>query len=164
MKLAQEGSLAQRSIDYDLYPVSHLKRTIRQNNLEIWNNRWLSSTCCPITHKHLPTVFYRLRIKKVFHPNYCLTQFLTNHGKLNAYLERFKTRSDQTCSHCIGETEDAEHVVFSCALYEDRLQQLIDKVIVQGFQWHCELKELIDFNIFSSFNKFCISIFKNRNM
>ncbi len=72
-KLAKEGAIAHRSIDYELIPMSYIKRTIYNKNIEIWNTRWQSSQTGSTTQKYFPTVYDRMIVKKTFTPSYYLT-------------------------------------------------------------------------------------------
>jgi hypothetical protein len=53
----------------------------RNKNMNEWNNRWINTIKGPITRKFIPTVDFRLKIKKHFNTNYELTQILTGHGR-----------------------------------------------------------------------------------
>lgn len=42
------------------------------------------------------------------------TQFLTNHGSFNQYLNSFEIRNPASCESCGANEETAEHFLFKC--------------------------------------------------
>jgi hypothetical protein len=81
--LAKEGARSHRSFDYDLMPVSYVKRIFFDKTIELWNDRWLNATTGSATRTFIPSIRERARMKKYFKPNFYLTQFLTNDGKFS---------------------------------------------------------------------------------
>jgi hypothetical protein len=100
--LAKQAAISHKSFDYDLIPISYLKKVINDNALQIWNERWISSEVGGTTRKYFPTVYDRIKCKKYFVSNFYLTQFMTNHGKFAKYLTRFGVENNSNCSTCIG--------------------------------------------------------------
>ena len=50
--------------------------------------------------------------------NFANMQFLTNHGNFNTYLHKIKKSNNATCK-CGNGSEDAEHVLLQCILYNE---------------------------------------------
>jgi ribonuclease HI len=159
-KLAKEGAIAHRSIDYELIPMSYIKRTIYNRNIEIWNTRWQSSQTGSSTRKYFPTVYDRMIVKKTFTPSYYLTQFITNHGKFSNYLYRFKLRSDSFCPHCKGIIGEAEHIIYECPVYQEHRERLMEITESNRIDWPCTQRQLISCQLFKAFYDFCNEIFK----
>ncbi len=106
------------------------------------NQKWISSETGSKTQKYFPTVYHRLQAKKFFRSSYYMTQFITNHGKFNAYLTRFKLKDQSICDNC-KITENAQHIIYDCIKFNDQREQLICNLIANGTQWPCNLSALI---------------------
>jgi hypothetical protein len=65
-KLAKAGSTAHRSIDYDIIPLSYIKRIIYEKNLQLWNTRWLSTPNGATTKKIFSYSFRSTKSQKDF--------------------------------------------------------------------------------------------------
>jgi hypothetical protein len=161
--LAKAGATAHRSIDYDIIPMSYIKRIIYKKNLELWNTRWLNTPNGATTKKYFPTVFDRQKVNKTFDANYYVTQFLTNHGSFNAYLHRFTIRDDQSCTHCHALIANAEHIIYDCPEYQQLRNKLIVSLEVESVNWPCIQRLFISSKAFEYFKNFCISIFNINN-
>jgi len=124
-------------IVYQHYPQSFAKRYLRAKSIEIWNQRWIDTTKGQITHQFLPTVYTRISLKH-FKTNYIVTQYLTNHGKFNKYLNRFKVEDSPLC-HCNNESEDdVYHRIFYCNKYITERCQLQNIANSLGIQLNCQ--------------------------
>ncbi len=126
--LTKSGAVAHRSIDFQLIPMSYIKKHLYNKNIQIWNSRWNSSLTGETTKKYFPIIGSRLKAKNFFKADYYLTQFITNHGKFNSYLNRFKLRDDSNCDHCNGIIGDAEHMLYTCPQFNEERQILIDLI------------------------------------
>jgi hypothetical protein len=162
-KLAKAGSTAHRSIDYDIIPMSYIKRIIYEKNLQLWNTRWLNTPNGATTKKYFPTVFDRQKVKKTFGTNYYLTQFLTNHGSFNAYLHRFTLRDHSRCTHCDALIENAEHIIYDCPEYQEQRNQFIDRLESQEISWPCIQRVFISSKAIEYFKIFCMSVLNINN-
>jgi hypothetical protein len=106
----------------------------------------------------MPNIDYRLEIKKHFETDFYLTQMITNHGRFNDYLTRFKLMDNKNCGQCL-EVEDYNHVIFDCIKYEEERAPLIEKVLENKNVWPCNQSILLSKNIFNTFKIFCNTVF-----
>jgi hypothetical protein len=88
--LAKAAAVSHQSISYDLIPVSYVKRLVYQKNINIWNQRWISSETGSETQKYFPTVYHRLQAKKFFRTSYYMTQFITNSSVDMGFLRQYE--------------------------------------------------------------------------
>jgi hypothetical protein len=156
-ELANYGSLSHQSMAYDLVPNSYVKKIIRNRNIEIWNERWRNSSTGSQTRQFIPSVEYRFKIKNHFKTDYVLTQFLTGHGKFNAYLNRFHIKSNSFCDKCGANEENVSHIIFDCSEVQQNREQL-KNICEQNFHWPIEPYILLNKKIFDNFKTFCNSI------
>jgi hypothetical protein len=92
------------------------------------------------TKKFFPTVYHR--IKKHFVTDFHMTQVLTNHGKLNNYLMRFKERDD-VYEVCTAAIDDSEHIIYDCIKFDVMRAQLISELERIDCRWPCPLPQLL---------------------
>jgi ribonuclease HI len=153
-KLAKEAAVCHNRIAYDKYPLSFLKKTIYDKNIEIWDQRWKTTDKALTTTKFFPTIYDRKKVKKYFEPDFYVTQVITGHGKFNEYLKRFKIKDDNNCYEC-GSVDDSEHKVYYCKTYERYRIQLIRDMEMNNIEWPCPQHVLLNKYIFNSFKHFC---------
>ena len=102
-----------------------LKRIMRQDSLQRWQEKWDASEKGRWIHRLIPHVNEWVN-RKHGEVNYYLTQMLSNHGCFRAYLHRFKHEEIPQCPAGCGVPEDAEHVFFWCQRYTDERKKLED--------------------------------------
>ncbi|XP_052738569.1 uncharacterized protein LOC128198262 [Bicyclus anynana] len=114
--------------DYDLCPISFVKREIRKDSLQKWNQRYKTGETAGITKIFFPDVLNSYNIIRKLQPTYLLTQIFTGHGGFAEYLHRYKRKD---CSGCVyNETtkETIPHLILNCpqhdAAREDLQQEL----------------------------------------
>ena len=90
-----------------------LKKIMRQDSLQRWQEKWNASGKGRWTHRLIPQVDHWVN-RKHGEVNYYLTQILSNHGCFRAYLHRFKHDESPECPAGCKVSEDAEHVFFRC--------------------------------------------------
>ena len=78
-----------------------------------WQEEWSHSTNGAWTRELIPEVgeWTGRRHGEV---SYHLTQLLSGHGNLGAYLNRFAIRDEEVCTRCGAAREDARHVLLEC--------------------------------------------------
>jgi ribonuclease HI len=157
--LAKQASKSHQSYSYDLYPYSYAKRLLKDYFVNEWNERWISSNTGSNTRKFFPTVYDRHHCRKYFSTNFYITQIITNHGKFNQYLERFKLRDKYECE-CDGITAlTSDHLLFECPLLDNKRNTLKEKVIEIYGTFQCNHSQMIDYRIFKHFTNFCVQVF-----
>lgn len=92
------------------------KRILRENTLEEWSQRWVTTPKGATLRKYFPTVGSRMENTWV-HPDYWVSQFLTGHGGFRAKLKKHGLDIDPLCPTC-GVPETAEHIILECIAYE----------------------------------------------
>jgi hypothetical protein len=160
-ELAKRGSTSHRSIDYDLMPISFIKNMIYTDVLNEWNYNWNQSTSGRTTFAFIPTVDYRLKIKKHFCPTFELTQLLTNHGKFNAYLNKYHIKNSPNCERCGEGPEDVDHLIFNCKELAEQRLELQNKCQEIRIQWPCDKRNLLNSKLYDNFSTFCNLILNN---
>jgi len=138
---------------YDMFPLSFVKKYLKQQSLQKWNNEWTSTTKAMHTKNFFPTVFNRIKAK-YYKPNFISTQYISSHGNFNSYLVRFNLSNNYMCD-CERSIESPLHIIYDCDKYCDNRRQLINEVSRIGLKWPpppnllLENKHLcIEFNLF----------------
>ncbi len=158
-QLAKQGSSSHQAFDYDLIPVSYVKKAIYNKTMQIWNDRWINAQTGEITRFYFPTVYDRQKAKKYFTTSFELTQFLTNHGKFNQYLTRFHLKNNIFCDFCHHKIENADHILFDCELHIEKREELIQRIGENGYNWPCNHQTLVNNKNFQHFKNFCEHVF-----
>ena len=92
------------------------KMILREDTLEQWNRRWVTTPNGSTLRKFFPTIKSRLEKKWVL-PDYWVSQILTGHGGFRAKLFKHGKNIDPLCPTC-GVPETAEHILVACTSYE----------------------------------------------
>ena len=88
-----------------------LKKIMRQDSLQRWQEKWDASEKGRWTHRLIPQVDNWVN-RKHGEVNYYLTQMLSNHGCFRAYHYRFRHDESPECLAGYRLPEDAENVFF----------------------------------------------------
>ncbi|XP_045450167.1 uncharacterized protein LOC123658921 [Melitaea cinxia] len=122
--LAKEAPLkSKRAFDYDSCPVSFIKRSIRMQSLDEWNQRYRAGETAGVTRVFFPDATAAHRIIGKIKVDRFVTQVLTGHGGFSEYLYRFKCKESPSCV-CDPEcSESVLHVLLDYpALAYERLR------------------------------------------
>jgi ribonuclease HI len=155
--LAKEAEVSHRRIVYDLIPISHIEKLVYNKSISIWNESWTTTPNGITTQQYIPTITDRLKMKKYFSTNFYLTQILTDHGKFNSYLAKFKIRSHPFCDLCVGKIDNSEHVVYDCLKFKEKREEMKAQM---ECDWPPEKWEFSNSKLFKNFNLYVNSIFK----
>ncbi|XP_073966993.1 uncharacterized protein [Choristoneura fumiferana] len=122
--LAKEAAVgSKKRPDYDLCPVSHVRRTIRMETLEVWNHRYATGSTASTTKIFFPDAVTAYRMIRKIVPRGTTTQFMTGHGGFSEYLTRFRCKEDPSCQCEPGVPENVAHLILQCPMYSiDRLK------------------------------------------
>ncbi|XP_061385418.1 uncharacterized protein LOC133320796 [Danaus plexippus] len=116
--LAKEAAIgSKRRPDYDLCPVSFVKRAIRDRTIGEWDERYRSGTTATVTKLFYPNVVEAYRKVRKTAPTALVTQLMTGHGGFSAYLARFKCKEDPSCTCEPGTEETVTHIVAECPIF-----------------------------------------------
>ncbi|XP_049871211.1 uncharacterized protein LOC126370417 [Pectinophora gossypiella] len=117
--LAKEAALkSKRKPDYDMYPVSFVKRFIRMDTLDEWNRRYSTGHTASTTKLFFPSAVEAYRTVRKLSITKELTQALTGHGGFSEYLTRFKCKENPACACDPGVSETVPHLLVECPIYE----------------------------------------------
>lgn len=117
-QLAKRAALYKKTrADYGSYPLSYVKRTIRQESITLWCERYAKD----LQNKHilyfLPDGQAAFSYARSCRPDRLLTQMLTGHGGFGQYLHRMKLRDSPWCLCEPGTVEDVVHILTECPKY-----------------------------------------------
>ncbi|XP_067141298.1 uncharacterized protein [Centruroides vittatus] len=111
-------------IAYSTLPLSFARALLRGRSMRIWETRWQSDDKGAITHKFFPTVEDRQKIKYNEHDS-ITTTLLSQHGKLNYYLHRFKIIENPNCNCGLPVPDTIEHILYDCSLFDRQRMRII---------------------------------------
>lgn len=97
----------------------HIRKLARTDSLSKWQQEWDNTAKGRWTHRLIPNLSTWVN-RKHGEVTFYLTQFLSGHGCFRKYLHRFGHTTSPFCPECGNIEETPEHVVFTCA----RFQQL----------------------------------------
>nr|XP_037872912.1 uncharacterized protein LOC119629799 [Bombyx mori] len=165
-QLAKEAALKLKTKpDYDLCPVSCVRRQIRLGSLEVWNKRYSDGETAATTKLFFPDVIKAYSIVRHVKPSGILTQVMTGHGGFSAYLNRFKCKENPSCICEPEKPETVEHIIIECPVFSRErydTENLIDyEIKVENICKIVENKYIRD-----KFLEFCKNVAKkviNRN-
>ncbi|XP_045458937.1 uncharacterized protein LOC123669339 [Melitaea cinxia] len=116
--LAKEAALkSKRAFDYDSCPVSFIKRSIRMQSLDEWNQRYRGGETSGVTRVFFPDAIAAYRITSKIRVDGLVTKALTGHGGFSEYLYRFKCKGSPSCVCDPGCSESVLHVLLECPTF-----------------------------------------------
>ena len=95
-------------------------------NLQKWQNRWDNSENGSWTRQLIPQI-KNWKNRRHGELTYEITQFLSNHGKFKCYLNKMNRSPDMKCVFC-KQPENARHVLFNCAKWENQRTKLLGQI------------------------------------
>ncbi|XP_045491150.1 uncharacterized protein LOC123691016 [Colias croceus] len=97
-ELAKEAALGlRRKPDYDLCPVSFVKRILRQDTISEWDRRYDVGGTAGVTKLFFPSAAAAYKVVRKIDITHHTTQVLTGHGGFAFYLNRFKLKDNPSC-------------------------------------------------------------------
>lgn len=120
---------SKRKPDYDLCPVSYIKRMIREGTLHVWDRRYGSGETAGVTRMFFPSAIEAYKVIKKLKITPELTQALTGHGGFAGYLTRFKCKENPACACDPIVDETFPHLLLDCPQHDvDRfnVENLLD--------------------------------------
>ncbi|XP_048480282.1 uncharacterized protein LOC119694816, partial [Plutella xylostella] len=110
--------------DYAEVPLSYVRKKIRSETVQKWQDRYDSSETGSITKMFLPDVDKAYRIIREAKPNHFQTQILTGHGGFGEYLHRFNLKQHPGCECDATVNESVLHLLLECPRFQLRRQDL----------------------------------------
>lgn len=159
-ELAKEAAIkSKKKPEYDLCPISFVKRCVRMETLDEWNRRYVTGETGSITKLFFPNAVTAHRIVKKMEASSITTQIMTGHGGFSEYLHRFKCKENPSCI-CDNIThETIPHILFECPTFalerfniEQQIGNKIESGTVSEIMLNTEMRE--------KFMNYCIKIVK----
>jgi hypothetical protein len=115
-----------------MIPKSAVRKKLRAESIEKWENEWQNTTKGEETKIYFHTVAQRLKQRIPLTSK--LTTMLTGHGRLKAYYHRFHIIDDPTCP-CKGGEQTVDHILYECKKLNDERKKLRGNIIRKGGTW-----------------------------
>ncbi|KAJ2947205.1 hypothetical protein O0L34_g16913 [Tuta absoluta] len=114
-ELAKHAALNMKTApDYDCRPISFVKRTLRLETLQEWNERYVNGETAETTKIFFPNVVVAYKLIKKITLTPVLVQVLTGHGGFGQYLHRFKCKDNPSCVCDSDKEESIMHLLLEC--------------------------------------------------
>jgi ribonuclease HI len=119
-------------ISYSKVPKSAVNSELEESGLLKWQRDWDYSSKGALTKSFFPNIKDRLT-KRL---NMCLnlSTIVTGHGKLKAYLHRFKIIDNPMCP-CKMNPQTTDHLIRECPLLNKQRQRLKNNITRAGGRW-----------------------------
>jgi hypothetical protein len=132
---------------------------LREKTIDIWNQRWESTTKSLQTKLFFPRITDRKKAKH-FTPDFQTTQVMTNHGIFKSYLNQFNIIDNNECDLCLTE-DNANHRVFYCRKFDENRSEFLMNSGIDRNNWAINCQQLVDHKNFIYFKSFCCVITEN---
>lgn len=142
-KLAKQATKLGLNVSYSKVPESYLKNKINSILISEWQREWEIDDKGRHVFKFIPSISKFLQ-NKHFKITHQLTQLLTGHGGLNAYLRRFNIQTNENCDCGQNVPQTVDHLLFWCPHLDNDRTPLERRVLLDGHNWPCEGNTLID--------------------
>ena len=153
-RLAKEAALSVGEVVYDKIPKEVIVTKEKKKALDMWEQQWITTTKGAVTKSFFPSVTSRLRLNIHIFPE--LTIFLTGHGKLRTYCNRFGFSDNSMCV-CNEEEQTVDHLIYHCGKLREQRNQMIRDIRNSGGAWPTTNDQIIK-NHLKKFTKFIRSI------
>jgi ferredoxin-thioredoxin reductase catalytic subunit len=110
------------SVSYNKIPKSAVKRELESRSVDKWQSDWNLTTKGMTTKDYLPKVTERMNMKISI--NQSFTTMMTGHGKIKAYLHRFKLIGLATCPCRDNTDQTKDHIIYECELLKTQRDNL----------------------------------------
>ena len=142
----------EQNIVYDRIPISTIATRIKVEELKKWQTQWERAEKGALCKFFFPTVKQRLKIRIPITPEF--TAIVSDHGKTETYLHKFKLTDNPMCP-CNEGQQSVEHLIHACRILEPQRSSLIQHITTRGGIWPPTNNELVAkyLNAFSRFVK-----------
>ncbi|CAK1589381.1 unnamed protein product [Parnassius mnemosyne] len=150
--------------DYDLCPVSFVKRSIRMATLDEWNQRYQTGETGKITKLFFPDAKVAYRIIRKFEASSETTQVMTGHGGFSEYLHRFKCKENPSCICDPDAEETVPHILLDCPAYAAERLKIENEIELKLIKENINIIMMSKYR--EKFMSYCLKIAKrviNRN-
>lgn len=112
------GNKATPNPDYAAIPLSFIRRKIRDETVQKWQDRYDTSATGSVTKVFFPDVAKAYRIVRETKPNHLQIQLLTGHGGFGEYLHRFNLKASPGCECDLSISESVWHILLECPRFQ----------------------------------------------
>ena len=152
---------------FDKFPLSYVKRKIRQETLNKWNLRYIKAPQGKHLKKFLPTIFHSHQFFKECGAKFETTQVLGGHAFNLTYLKRFHIKSQDVCPCGSDIQQTIDHLLFDCPRFINERREVENvcskhKVNSKNFIDVMRRRETLE--CFCEFSKLIISKVKTLNV
>jgi hypothetical protein len=138
--MAQEAACnGELDITYNKYPKSAVISELKELGLQKWQSEWDSTNKGTLTKSFFPKLKDRLAKRLQMRLN--ISMVITGHGKLRAYLHRFKIIEDPMCP-CEMNSQTNDHLIHECILLSKQRHILKKRITKAGRRWSISNNEL----------------------
>ena len=153
-KIAKAAAMDnENTITYNRIPKSTIYKELEDEMIIKWQKEWEESPKAALTKQFFPSISDRIKAKLQVTPNF--TALVTGHGKIRAYLHRFKLMESPT-GPCGKEEQTTDHLIYRCILLQKPRETLKRETSKQG-SWPKNKQELSSKHL-KQFTKFTNSI------
>ena len=156
---AKEAATSNNELTFNKIPISHFKKTIKENTKHQWNQRYQNSHTGEWTRKLLPSIqeVEKWAINSKITPT--TTQFISNHCRSRQYLHRFTIIDNNSCP-CDGHTtQTMEHLYLNCPMLACERATFSSYCNQLGVN-QMDIAKIAKSDIFIDFEEFILKIFK----
>jgi hypothetical protein len=154
-KLAKEAAKEENKnwhAAYSRVPITVVANDITKKGHEQWQLHWDTTTKGAECRSFFPRLDQRLKMRIPLTQEF--TALVTEHGKTNFYLHRFKLVEDPTCP-CNQGPQTPDHTIYNCDIIEAQRSYLMKQITLSGGTWPLAKNELVSkyLKVFISFVK-----------
>jgi len=124
---------------FNRIPLGTLYSEIEEENLKKRQKEWEDCTKAAMPKQFFPNVEDRLKLQIDVKPIF--TALVTGHGKIRAYLHRFKILEQGTCT-CKKGDQTTDHFINHCTLLQTQ-RELLRRNVSKSGNWPASKHELI---------------------
>ena len=155
---AKHATIIRTATVYNKFPLSHVKRIIRQECQSEWAFEYESAEQGSGTRQWLPTLDAVRNLTNAFNISFELTQVLTGHGFHKQYLNRFKITPDAICPCDNASIQTIDHLIKDCPKYANERHHYTTSCTQVNSNPYKMEEIIIHKNLINSFNAFINSI------
>jgi hypothetical protein len=109
---------------FNRIPKNEIVLQVRDQSIAKWQNQWARTIKGLATKPFFPIIKDRLTNKIKLTPNF--TAIVTDHGKIKAYLHRFKIIVSRI--PCDGGNQTVDHLIYGCIKLQREREKLISNL------------------------------------
>lgn len=129
----------ERRTGFNKIPLSVIKDKTKAELKLKWQARWRGAIAGRMTANFLPSVNVSEKIRQTI--TYQVTQLITDHGNMGAYLFHRKLAAQPMCE-CEGGLENSEHILFHGPLETEARNEARTKMQQSNLEWPCNFTEV----------------------